>query len=1179
MSRFNNNSLGKAKQVPLDNRGQSPGQRNTSAKPTRAAPAPPGYAGINSTEQAEMHDMYPDSTPPPVPTAPPRVRSARLDSNITSLRDRVSTMDGSNKANQPGAAFRAAVNSSMSGGEGERDRSNTSQSSRSHRGEVGTPAAVGQDMSGMGASPTPTRPNRPPKSPKHSSYNESGGGTMSPNAPAPQREGSAKFSENNKGSGGGYGGGGGGGGADRGVSRAAASASVDHVPQPPQATTIAIKKYDASKFLGKRPLQYGLWAHRMAYMNAVLCLVAGSFALAFSRSKTYGCVVWDKNNEEKLINSIFLYNAQGNCPTKYIPPGEILGIDVCCNQVVKDSNLSAYANGNDTLSKFVGAIYIIYSVFIVIIEDIDFGIGYGMWFPSDTWFYDKCMSPMGVTHILMGIIGLTNLGTCVVGVCLIINGAVYLEAVRRQEAGDGGREIARKQKERDAKSKAAEAAKQGKGGTDDDEVEFECSTCPKTFTKSPIFKSLEGLCQGIWDAIQYNPFSFLYRIWQEDKLAAYFWVTIFITVNIIMFGVTFKKWFDMIQAERDSMLDGTIDVLCDTTECDINRIAIKHGPFTMAAPLAKACGACLNMNCALLLLPVIKTILRKMNDFAEKFSDLQDKTDYFSKFFSHSFARYVPIQKNIEFHKLVAFTLGLMTMGHMIGHYANIVYAFDITTAYFEKWGWQGTSFFTGAIIFIAMFIIFSAAADIIRHTKFEIFFNAHHCFIVFYFIMFFHGPKFYYWGTVPVLLYIYERYSQTKKGSKPFMITKVEFIDPVMALYFKPVFAKDFQFKEGQYLYLSCPFISESEWHPFTISSAQDDMTTGPRIHIDSGEEVLEVPRPSNLHPNAKWNKYHLISQNWKDLNPNDYIDKSETCYNDYISCHIKIHGMEDPIAKTWTRKFKEYLEVVSGNVKGTNNFPFFFNSIDHRGDVQIGQLQDENGLQLLRVDGPHSAPSEHFTNYGTCMLVGAGIGLTPCASVISGLIKHRWKKGMNPEILHLYWVVRQSDVDSFQWLVHLLTELSYEYKKSLEGGLIASNFYCEFNIFVTAVDKKSGEKTPLPFQKPKRRYTGNTVEPLFSADKLYNLMLNPTVSSKKMVDTMRRASNHPNRLQDVWVWDGRPDWDQIFADIKDQRQHSDIGVCFCGAPVIGNDLKKMCERYSSSKDDCLFTLHKENF
>ena len=40
--------------------------------------------------------------------------------------------------------------------------------------------------------------------------------------------------------------------------------------------------------------------------------------------------------------------------------------------------------------------------------------------------------------------------------------------------------------------------------------------------------------------------------------------------------------------------------------------------------------------------------------------------------------------------------------------------------------------------------------------------------------------------------------------------------------------------------------------------------------------------------------------------------------------------------------------------------------------------------------------------------MLVGGGIGLTPCASIITALIRHRWRRGASPEILHLYWIVR---------------------------------------------------------------------------------------------------------------------------------------------------------------------------
>ena len=89
---------------------------------------------------------------------------------------------------------------------------------------------------------------------------------------------------------------------------------------------------------------------------------------------------------------------------------------------------------------------------------------------------------------------------------------------------------------------------------------------------------------------------------------------------------------------------------------------------------------------------------------------------------------------------------------------------------------------------------------------------------------------------------------------------------------------------------------------------------------------------------------------------------------------------------------------------------------------------------------------------------------------------------------------------------------------------------------------------------------------------------MLNPTVESKGQIQKMK-APNPANRMQDIWIWNGRPYWDDVFADMKEYRQHSDIGVCFCGAPVIGADLRTMCEKYSSVDDNMLFSLHKENF
>lgn len=42
-------------------------------------------------------------------------------------------------------------------------------------------------------------------------------------------------------------------------------------------------------------------------------------------------------------------------------------------------------------------------------------------------------------------------------------------------------------------------------------------------------------------------------------------------------------------------------------------------------------------------------------------------------------------------------------------------------------------------------------------------------------------------------------------------------------------------------------------------------------------------------------------------------------------------------------------------------------------------------------QVDGPHSAPSQHYDEYPVSMVVGAGIGMTPAAASIRAVIKHR--------------------------------------------------------------------------------------------------------------------------------------------------------------------------------------------
>jgi hypothetical protein len=220
------------------------------------------------------------------------------------------------------------------------------------------------------------------------------------------------------------------------------------------------------------------------------------------------------------------------------------------------------------------------------------------------------------------------------------------------------------------------------------------------------------------------------------------------------------------------------------------------------------------------------------------------------------------------------------------------------------------------------MFFIYSAATVAIRRAKFEIFFTAHHFFLVFFIILLLHGPIFWMFALIPLSLYAVDKAIQNYHSSRAFTILSAEWVEPVLCLKFAPVDRSQFSFKEGQYVHLNCPYIG-SEWHPFTISSACGDlgmpgsgMTNSMRVLVQTGEEVYKVPRPSSLGENEKWSKYCPVSVDSRDFLPHELHEKHETCRMNYVSCHIKVHGLKDAKAKTWTRKFKEYLELLSSGV-----------------------------------------------------------------------------------------------------------------------------------------------------------------------------------------------------------------------------------------------------------------------
>jgi hypothetical protein len=524
-----------------------------------------------------------------------------------------------------------------------------------------------------------------------------------------------------------------------------------------------------------KPIQYGLWAHFMGYGSAALCFWFGITAVLWADAHFYNCRV-----NGQPINEIYIL-VNGTCAATWKDR------HICC-----DPSEEAHIEGNVPL----GALYIIYGIANLLLENRDWG--YGVWFPKDGFFFKYRFSPLGVLHILIGIVGFASYATAIAALCLLSTGIVYNLATYRYEAGDGGRE--QRYQERLKKTSA--------------------SSFSYLLSFIPNFKEMKA-----------NPIKFFRRIYREDQLSSYIWLGLYILLNAVLFFYTLYAWDATAHGMRQGLIKGNLEYDCETPVCALGRQVIKTGPISRYAPWAKACGGCLNLNSAFILFPVTRVLLSKLNNIGSSYSRFQSgNANIFTRFLAHPITRYVPLNKNIEFHKTCAMAIFFFGWAHTIFHCLNLTRATATTLWVFRAFHWNGTDFFSGAVVVVAMFFIFSAAPDELRRVNFEIFFNNHHFFLVYFIFMFQHGPVFIYWTFFPVGLYLIERYLQSKRGNHPFVVTKVEWIPPVMALQIKPINKEDFQFKEGQYLFLNCPFISKSEWHPFTISSAVDDLSNGPR-------------------------------------------------------------------------------------------------------------------------------------------------------------------------------------------------------------------------------------------------------------------------------------------------------------------------------------------------------------
>ncbi|KAH7883516.1 ferric reductase NAD binding domain-containing protein [Phlebopus sp. FC_14] len=507
--------------------------------------------------------------------------------------------------------------------------------------------------------------------------------------------------------------------------------------------------------------------------------------------------------------------------------------------------------------------------------------------------------------------------------------------------------------------------------------------------------------------------------------------------------------------------------------------------LTWSVWTSRGAGLTLAFDAGLLLVPMLRNVIRVVRP---------------------KLAWLFPADENIWFHRQVAYSMAFWAMVHTTAHYVNF-FNVERTQVRAERAldiHYTQAGGITGHFMLLIMLLMYTTAHHKIRNQCFEAFWYTHHLAFFFFIGLYTHATgcfvrdsvnpdyisSFPFYSTDhclgyeswrftiwPGIAYFAERMYREYRARKATRLSKV-LVHPSGAMELR-IIKPSFKYTAGQWLFIQVPEVSRWQWHPFTITSAPEDP---------------------------------------------------------YVSVHIRQVG-------DWTHALGERLgcgpsvvaAMTKAAMKGVEKD--YDQDVGGRGEfVELESSTLSRPLPQVRIDGPFGAPAEDVFDNEVAVLIGAGIGVTPFASIL----KHIWYRQKRGNIgslrrVEFFWVCR--DAPSFGWFQSLLQEV--------EAAQFDPNFL-RINIYLT---QKIDENM------------------------LWNIAVNDA-----------GAEYDPLTLLRTRTMFGRPDWKSIYRRIREAIEigqylpgstaqlKTKVGTYFCGPGALAKAIKEATLQHSSNNVEFTF-------
>ena len=334
----------------------------------------------------------------------------------------------------------------------------------------------------------------------------------------------------------------------------------------------------------------------------------------------------------------------------------------------------------------------------------------------------------------------------------------------------------------------------------------------------------------------------------------------------------------------------------------------------------------------------------------------------------------IQFDRAISFHKLVAYSVIFFSAIHTVAHWNNFA-----RLATKNKLGIRGfllANFtsgpgWSGYLMLVCLIAITVTSTSVARNVHYERFWSVHHLFILFFVFFSLHGA-----------------FCMIKPDLPPFCAGTGVFYQFWMYGGFIYLLERVLREFRGRHKTL----ISKVVQHPSRVVEIQIKKE---HIKTRAGQYVF-----INCPEISLW-QYHPFTLT--SAPEEDYISVHIRCIGDFTNALAKVLGCD----------------FDSPGLGDTSSVTAVDKSTTASADVNPSIRRI---LPRLYIDGPFGSASEDVFKYEVAILVGAGIGVTPFASILKSI----WYRMNYPQKqtrlrkVYFFWVCR--DFGSFEWLRSLL-------------------------------------------------------------------------------------------------------------------------------------------------------------